>query len=108
MQAIRPNFERFVARRLRSASPAMSLPTMLHRSFGAHSFRAFWRYWHPVYGYFLRYYCYLPLRRFLPDSLSLVLTFALSGFLLHDLVAWLAVGHRLFPVVTCHSCYWLA
>jgi len=86
----------------------MSLPTMLHRSFGAHSFRAFWRYWHPVYGYFLRYYCYLPLRRFLPDSLSLVLTFALSGFLLHDLVAWLAVGHRLFPVVTCHSCYWLA
>lgn len=58
---------------------------MFVRAFGAGSFDEFWRYWNPVYGYFLYYRCYRPLRRFLPRTLAILLTFAASGFLLHDL-----------------------
>ena len=57
---------------------------MLVRTFGAPSFDQFWRYWNPVYGY-LYYRCYRPLRRFFPRAVCVLLTFAASGFLLHDL-----------------------
>jgi hypothetical protein len=58
---------------------------MFVRSFGAKSFAAFWRYWNPVYHYYLYYWCYRPLRSFLPRPVALALTFAACGFLLHDL-----------------------
>ena len=38
-----------------------------------------------VYGYYLLYYCYRPLSRFLPPAVCSVLTFFASGFFLHDL-----------------------
>ena len=58
---------------------------MLSRSLGAGSFAGFWRYWNPVFGYFLSRYVYSPLRRVLPRTLALVLTFIICGAL-HDLV----------------------
>ena len=58
---------------------------MFRRSFGAGTPAEFWRYWNPVYGYYLYYRCYRPLRRWLARGPALLLTFAASGFLLHDL-----------------------
>ncbi len=58
---------------------------MLVLSFGAGSFREFWHYWNPVYGYFLYCYGYRPLRHLLPRPLCVIATFAASGFFLHDL-----------------------
>ncbi len=64
---------------------AALLKRMFVLSFGAGSFREFWRYWNPVYGYFLYYYCYKPLRHVMPGSLCVIATFTASGFFLHDL-----------------------
>jgi hypothetical protein len=58
---------------------------MFIRSFGASSFSWFWRYWNPVYSYYLNRFCYRPLRKVLPRPLAKMATFAASGFLLHDL-----------------------
>lgn len=77
--------------------PWQAAQRMFTRSFGAQSFVAFWRYWNPVYGYFLYYWSYRPLRRYLPRPIALVLTFALCGFLLHDIVHIAFTG---VPLVT--------
>ncbi len=95
-----------IRRRLGQADDTTLLKTMFVRSFGAGSFREFWRYWNPVYGYYLYYYCYRPLRKILPRSLSVIVTFACSGFFLHDLLflGWgiraLAKGRVTIPFVT--------
>ena len=76
----------FVEQRLgRDSDVGVLLWTMLVRSFGAGTFRDFWRYWNPVYGYWLHRFCYTPLRRTLPRPLCVIVTFACSGFFLHDL-----------------------
>ncbi len=77
---------RFIERRLGpGGNVAALLREMLVRAFGAETFAGFWQYWNPVYSYYLHYYCYKPLRRLLPRSICVVLTFAASGFFLHDL-----------------------
>jgi hypothetical protein len=75
---------------------------MFARAFTAPTFRGFWRYWNPLYGYALLYGCYLPLRRVAPEAACFVATFAVSGFLFHDLIGWTIAGaaHRFVPVVT--------
>jgi hypothetical protein len=76
----------YIAQRLGSEPEVGTLlKRMLVLSFGAASFREFWRFWNPVYGYFLYYYCYKLLRRVLPGPLSVLVTFFSSGFFLHDL-----------------------
>jgi hypothetical protein len=70
---------------------------MVSRALGARSFVAFWHYWNPVYGYFLYYWSYRPLRRYLPRPVAVLITFALCGFLLHDIVHILFTG---IPFVT--------
>lgn len=69
---------------------------MLRRSFGAASFAGFWRYWNPVFGYGLGKYVFAPLKRFLPSTLALILTFVACGAL-HDLVAISIRGTATFP-----------
>ncbi len=82
----RVSLAEFIALRLGNASePGALLGRMFCLSFGAVSFRDFWRYWNPVYGYVLNYYCYKPLQRLLPRPVCVVATFAASGFILHDL-----------------------
>ena len=61
---------------------------------------AFWRYWNPVYGYYLYYYAYRPLRRFLPRLLAMWLTFIACGFFLHDALGWALGQHVRFPEMT--------
>lgn len=56
-----------------------SLSRNLKNAFGAESNAAFWKFWNPVWGYYLAKYVYLPLKRLVPDSLAALLTFTASG-----------------------------
>ena len=77
------------------AGSSGSLRNMLHRSLGASSFAGFWRYWNPVFGYYLGRYVFSPLRRVLPRTPALVLTFVACGAL-HDLVTMAVRGSVAF------------
>jgi hypothetical protein len=72
-----------------------SLQNMLIRSLGAGTFAKFWQYWNPIWGYALGRYVYAPFNRFLPSSVSLILTFTISGGI-HDLAAMLVRGAPAF------------
>ena len=76
-----------------------SLRNMLHRSLGAGSFSSFWGYWNPVFGYYLGRYVDSPLRRILPRSVALILTFVVCGAL-HDLAAMAVRGSVAFFCTT--------
>lgn len=72
-----------------------SLKGMLHQSLGAASFGGFWRYWNPLWGYYLGRYVHRPLRRFMPSALAVVATFVVSGAI-HDAAVYLATGSTKF------------
>ena len=76
-----------------------ALRTMLYRSLGAGSFDNFWRYWNPIFGYYLAKYVDSPLRRVMPRSLALILTFVICGAL-HDLAAMAVRGKVAFFCTT--------
>ena len=61
-----------------------SMRNTFHRSLGADSFYMFWRYWNPIWGYYLSRNVMRPLSVFLPIWLATILTFTVSGGL-HDL-----------------------
>jgi hypothetical protein len=65
-----------------------SMGNMIERSLGADSFYMFWRYWNPIWGYYLSRNVMRPLSLFLPIWLATILTFAVSGGL-HDLAVTL-------------------
>ncbi len=68
-----------------------SMSNMLKRSLGASSFYLFWKYWNPIWGYYLSRNVMRPLSSFLPVPLAVFFTFFVSGAL-HDiavsLVKW--------------------
>lgn len=66
-----------------------SLRAMLRRSFGARSFDGFWQHWNPIFGYYLGTRVFVPLKRVLPQSVALVLTFVVTG-IIHDAVTMAA------------------
>ena len=72
-----------------------SLPNMLCRSLGASSFAGFWRFWNPIWGYYLGRFIFRPARRVLPPAPAVILTFAVSGAL-HDLAVTLIRGDPTF------------
>jgi len=97
--------ERYLKYRLGSEYKVNPIGAMLRRSFGASSYTAFWQYWNPVYGYYLYRFCYRPLRSILPRIPSVIFTFAVCGFVLHDMpFGWLILaivtGKFPFPFVT--------
>ncbi len=47
----------------------------------------------PLYGYFLFYWAYKPLRAVLPRPAAAWLTFLVSGLVLHDMIGW-TLGRR--------------
>ena len=61
-----------------------SLRNMMVRSLGAGKFSIFWKYWNPIWSYYLGKYIFKPLKIIFPPALSLLITFAFCGFL-HDL-----------------------
>jgi hypothetical protein len=63
-----------------------ALSKMLYRSLGAGSIAKFWQYWNPIFGYFLGRYIFVPLKRWLPAAVALVITFVFCGAL-HDAVS---------------------
>ena len=65
-----------------------SLYNMLSRSLGAGKFSIFWQYWNPIWGFYLGKYIFKPLKLFLPQALSLIITFVVCGFI-HDLAIML-------------------
>ena len=98
----RPSLVKYLTLRLGSGSPKTWLWAMCMQAFTATTFRRFWHYWNPLYGYYLANFCYVPLRRVATKRVSFVTTFAVSGFLLHDLpvAILLGTGKLPFPFVT--------
>ena len=94
----RPSFRKFTISRIGNPkSPWDGLRRMFSRSFGAKSFTDFWRYWNPVYHYFLSYWVYRPLRKLVPRPIAVVLSFVFCGFFFHDLIL-LPFTH--IPIIT--------
>ncbi|OIQ41736.1 MAG: acyltransferase [Bacteroidetes bacterium MedPE-SWsnd-G1] len=75
-----------------------SLRNMLYRSLGAGRFSIFWKYWNPIWGYYLGKYIFKPLKLVLPKALALVITFVVCGFI-HDL-AVILLKQALFLLLT--------
>ncbi|MDB2484889.1 acyltransferase [Gammaproteobacteria bacterium] len=76
-----------------------SLLQNLENSFGAESNVLFWKYWNPIWGFYLSKYIYLPLNRHLSKSMSSIVTFGVSGAL-HDLaIGLLGLGWQYFLTV---------
>jgi hypothetical protein len=75
-----------------------SMRNMLYRSLGANNFAEFWRYWNPIFSYYLGKLIFKPLKVVFPTSLALVLTFIFCG-VLHDAVSML-VSWRLAVLFT--------
>lgn len=75
-----------------------SLSQMLQNSLGAKSIQEFWLYWNPIWGFYLRFYCFKPLKKILPIGLARLFTFIVSGGL-HD-IAILAITGRLQLICT--------
>ena len=65
--------------------PWDGLRSMFALSFGAKSFAGFWRYWNPVYHYFLSYWVYRPVRAVAPRPIAVLVSFAFCAFFFHDL-----------------------
>jgi hypothetical protein len=96
----RISFSRYLSFRLGRRGGRTAWFNFFLKPFGARSFDEFWRLWNPVYGYFLFYFSYRPLRRVLPRPLAMLVTFIACGFLLHDLPAWLIARRALPPGAT--------
>lgn len=76
-----------------------SLRRMFGRSFNAASPREFWKYWNPIFGYYLGKHIYAPLKRVFPASLALIVTFLFSG-LIHDVATILVKSSTRFLFTT--------
>lgn len=77
--------EDYIKHRMGTLNPWTVSQRMFIKPFRAKSLRKFWWYWNPGYGYFLLYYCYRPMRKFMPAPVALTATFLLCGFL-HDIL----------------------
>jgi len=76
-----------------------SLLKNLQNSFGAESNILFWKYWNPIWGFYLSKYIYFPLNRYLPKTISSIVTFGISGAF-HDLaIGLLGLGWQNFLTI---------
>lgn len=83
----RPTYSEYERKRLGNPPNQLAgLVTMFRCSFGSSTFAGFWRYWNPLFSYYLYYKCYKPIVRFLPRPVAVVFTFLVSGAV-HDLFA---------------------
>ncbi len=81
-----------------------SMSNMLSRSFGAKSLAAFWRYWNPIFGFYLHRFVFAPVSHITPRWLALVVTFLVCGAL-HDAVTFVARGSTTFLFTTMFACF---
>ena len=87
----RPSLARYAERRIGDGTTEQQLFNLLVRPFAAPTFAGFWRTFNPLYSYYLYYWSYRPLRRLVPRPLAELITFAVSGFFLHELPLWLVL-----------------
>ena len=66
-----------------------SLVRTFYHSFGAKSNAKFWKHWNPIWGFHLSQFIYLPLKKYLAQSVAALVAFAVSGAL-HDLAIGIA------------------
>lgn len=79
------NLEEYTYYRTGSTKVSTVIRNMFLKPFVSSSFKSFWKYWNPTWGYFLLFYCYKPLKKNLPAWVALIITFLISG-LLHDII----------------------
>jgi hypothetical protein len=95
--------EEYTQYRTGSIKVSSIIRNMLLKPFVSSSFRSFWKYWNPSWGYFLLFYCYKPVRAVFPDWVSLTITFLVSG-LVHDMIYVVPMvmnnGEFVFPFIT--------
>lgn len=72
-----------------------SMQNMLYRSLGSGTFAGFWRFWNPIWSFYLGKFIYKPFKRFLPSFLALLITFMACGFI-HDVAIALIKQKFLF------------
>ena len=96
----RPSLARYAGRRIGDGTTEQQLFNLLVRPFAAPTFGGFWRTFNPLYSYYLYYWSYRPLRRRLPRPLAELITFAVSGFFLHELPLSLILRTVTFPWIT--------
>ena len=104
------NLNSYLKRILGTSDAFGLLNVSIEKAFHARSFKSFWRYWNPLYGYLLSKYINKPLSRKLNDKISTILTFIFSGLVLHD--SWLMPLYYIlfnkiifFPVTIIFFCY---
>ncbi|NHN24486.1 acyltransferase [Flavobacterium jejuense] len=76
-----------------------SLRNNLYRSLGAKNFSTFWKYWNPIFGYYLGKFIFKPLKKSFSVSISLIFTFVFCGFI-HDIVTTIVRGKTNFFFTT--------
>lgn len=79
------NLEEYTYYRTGSSKVSLIIRNMFLRPFVSSSFKSFWKYWNPSWGYFLLFYCYKPVKSVLPHWVALIITFLISG-LIHDII----------------------
>lgn len=102
----RPTLTEFINLRLGSTPGAQAVNFLL-RPFTAETFAGFWRYWNPVFGYYLSYHCYQPLRRWLSRGPAVIATFAVCGAV-HAAIALLLAGMGGRPALALLAVLWFA
>jgi hypothetical protein len=65
--------------------PLSFLCNFFVRPLCAGSFAGFWQRWNPPFIYVCLFYVYRPLRLILPRTIATLVTFLVSGFVLHEL-----------------------
>jgi hypothetical protein len=81
-----------------------SMGNMLARSFGAATFAGFWRYWNPIFGYYLLRGVYRPASRVVPRWAAVIATFIVCG-LIHDAATIAARGETRFLFAAIFSAF---
>lgn len=85
---MRPTLNQYISRKLDGVQG--EIPRTIHifkKSFTQGNFREFWNVWNPIYSYILTFFVYKPLRRLIPKTLALLVTFVTNG-LFHDIVVY--------------------
>jgi len=96
-------FEEYTYYRTGSTKVPLIVWNMFFKPFVSSSFRSFWKYWNPSWGYFLLFYCYKPIRTIFPYWVALIITFLISG-LFHDIIYIIPMMMKdvkfVFPFIT--------
>jgi hypothetical protein len=97
------NLEEYTYYRTGSTKVSLIIRNMFFKPFVSSSFRSFWKYWNPTWGYFLLFYCYKPIKTIFPHWVALIITFLISG-LFHDIIYIIPMMMKevkfVFPFIT--------